>query len=261
LLFVIIQACRTGGGGMELSDVMRSQHACRYYQPDPVPLDLLYQAVELARFGPQGGNRQPVRFVIVRDVLRRARLGEWYTAAWTAYRSANRSGAAPLASADGTVAKATWVGMSRPAKALADADQFAAHFAEHPTVIVVCVNIAATHPTDTDLGRLSVVGGASVYPIAQNLCLALRSFGVATTFTTLLCAREPQVKELLGIPAEWATACHIVAGYPAAPFPTKLHRAPVEQLAFLDSWDRPLAAPADGPPEPTPEPRPPRRQP
>ena len=42
-------------------------------------------------------------------------------------------------------------------------------------IIVVCTDLAQTHPTDTGLGRLSIVGGGSVYPMAQNLCLALRA--------------------------------------------------------------------------------------
>jgi len=79
-----------------------------------------------------------------------------------------------------------------------------------------------------------------VYPIAQNFCLAMRNQGVATTFTTLLVMYEPQVKELLGIPEEWATACHIVCGYPAKPFPTKLHRLPVESMAFMNTWGNSL---------------------
>jgi hypothetical protein len=58
----------------------------------------------------------------------------------------------------------------------------------------------APHGTDPELGRPSIVGGASVYPMTQNFCLPLRDQGVATTFTTLLVAREPQVRELLEIP-------------------------------------------------------------
>jgi len=78
--------------------------------------------------------------------------------------------------------------------------------------------------------------------LVQNLCLALRNEGVATTLTTLLCLFEPQVKELLGIPDEYATAAHIVAGYPAKPFPTRLTRHPVEDIAFMNNFDTPLTA-------------------
>lgn len=33
-----------------------------------------------------------------------------------------------------------------------------------------------------------------------------------------------------------ATACHIVAGYPARPFPRRLHRPDVSELAFADRY-------------------------
>ena len=210
---------------MELVDVMRTTHACRYYKPDPVPPEVFYDAIEAARFAPQGGNRQPVRFLIVTDPDKRRQLGEWYRAPWKKY--AAREGGKSAVS-------------TKVERTLKAADDFAEHFGEHPAIVVVLVALADTRPTDADLGRLSIVGGASVYPMVQNFCLALREHGVATTLTTLLCAFEPKVKELLDIPEELSTAAFVVAGYPAQPFPTKLSRRPVEKIAFLDSLDRPL---------------------
>ena len=224
---------------MELAEAMRTQHACRYYRSDPVPADVFHRAVEVARFGPQGGNRQPVRFLIVRDPAHRRQLAEWYRVPWKAYIAAASSTQEAI-DADSGDHKATRVGLSDPAKALAAADDFAEHFGDHPAIIVVLADLADTHPTDTDLGRLSIVGGASVYPAVQNLCLALRDQGVATTLTTLLCAFEPQVKELLGIPEHLSTAAFVVAGYPAKPFPTRLTRLEVEEIAFVDDLDHPL---------------------
>jgi len=159
---------------------------------------------------------------------------------WKAYFNAASAGQAAV-TADSGDEKATYVGtMADPSKALAAADAFAERFADHPAVVIALADLAATHPTDTDLGRLTIVGGASVYPIVQNFCLALRDQGVATTLTTLLCMYEPQVKDLLGIPADLSTAAFIVAGYPAAPFPTRLSRRPVEEIAFLNDLDHPL---------------------
>lgn len=228
---------------MELTDAMRTQHACRFYSDEPLPDQVLYDAIEVARFGPQGGNRQPVRFVIVRDAEKKKQLGEWYLEPWKAYYNAAMEQQASIKAESGDE-KATWIGYKDPGKALHNADLFAEAYGEHPAIIVVCADIENTHPTDTDLGRLSIVGGASVYPLSQNLCLALRNQGVATTFTTLLCAYEPQVKELLGIPEEWATAAFIVAGYPAKPFPKKLSRLPVEELAYVDTFGESLTVAA-----------------
>lgn len=224
---------------MELADAMRSQNACRYYKPDPVPTEVFHRAMDSARFAPQGGNRQPVRFLIVTDPAKKEQLGEWYRVPWKAYVESAIAEAGAI-EADSGDAKATNLTMSDPAKALADADHFADHFGELPAVIIALAEIEQTHPTDTDLDRLSVVGGASIYTMVQNLCLALRNEEVATTLTTLLCMYEPQVKELLDIPEHLATTAFIAAGYPTKPFPTKLLRHPVEHLAFMDSFENPL---------------------
>jgi nitroreductase len=224
---------------MELDEAMRTQGACRYYRDEPVPDEVLYRAVELARFAPNGGNRGAVRFVFVRDPARKRQLGQWYLPLWEEVQAAAHGASPAMTSVSGHV-KSVRTEFSNPARTQAATDQFARRFGEHPVIIVVCADLAQVHPTDTDLGRLSIVGGGSVYPMAQNLCLALRAQGVGTAFTTLLVAREPDVRKLLGIPEHIATACHIVAGYPARPFPAKLHRPDPSQLAFADYWGEPL---------------------
>jgi nitroreductase len=226
---------------MELTEVMRTTGHCRFYRPDPVPDEVFYRAIEAARFAPQGGNRQGVRFVIVRDAERKRRLGELYLPEWKQVYDAVRSGAASISS-DSGVEKTTRLGFSNVERQLRETNEFAERFGEHPAIVVVCVDPAETHPTDVDLDRLSIVGGASVYPMAQNFLLALRDLGVATAFTTLLVAREPEVRELLDIPEQFITACHIVAGYPARGFPTRLRRRAVEEIAFVDRFGEPLRA-------------------
>ena len=224
---------------MELSETMRTCPAMRYYKPDPVPREVLYRAVDNARFGPQGGNRQPVRFLIVTDPAKKKQLAEWYMIPWRQYYEMATSGGEAL-TADSGDTKATKAMMSQ--KSIHAANDFAEAIPNHPAVIVACADLDETHPTDTDLGRLSIVGGASVYPMVQNLALALRAEGVATTWTTLLVMFEEQVKELLGIPEHLSTACHVFAGYPEHGFPSQLTRLPVEEIAFMDSFDNPLTA-------------------
>ena len=216
---------------MELSEAMRTQNACRYYRDDPVPDEVLYRAAELARFAPNGGNRGAVRFVFVRDPALRAQLGAWYLPLWREVASATRAGTAALDT-----------GFRNRERTMADGDHFAERFGQLPVIIVVCADLGQVHVTDAGLDRLSIVGGGSIYPMAQNLCLALRDQGVGTAFTTLLCAREPDVKRLLGIPDNFSTACHITAGYPARPFPQRLHRPEVRDLAFTDTFGVPLEA-------------------
>jgi nitroreductase len=216
---------------MDALEAMRTIGACRSYLPDDVPDEVVYEAVESARFAPQGGNRQPVRLVVVRDPAKKRRLQELYLPWWRAYFEAARSGSQSLGSYDSA------------SKALLAANDFAEHFAEHPLIIVVCARVADLHVTDLEQDRPSVVGGASIFPFVQNLCIALRVQGVATTITTLLCGSEPEVKELLAIPADYLTACHVAAGYPARGFPRQLNRRPVEESTYVDTFGAPIAVP------------------
>ncbi|GLZ13007.1 hypothetical protein Acsp04_32420 [Actinomadura sp. NBRC 104425] len=212
---------------MDVIEAMKTTGTCRYFRPDPVPDEVLLTAFEAARFAPQGGNRQPVRWVVVRDKDRKRQLQEWYLGPWKAYL-------------DGIGAGDIAVG-ALP-KTVADADHFAEHLHEVPAIVVLCAELDGLHPTDADLGRLSVVGGGSIYPTAQNFCLALRAQGVASALTTLLCHSEPQVKELLGIPDGVITAAHIAVGYPERGFPAKLSRRPVEEIVFDERYGTPFNA-------------------
>lgn len=209
---------------MELTEAMRTTGTCRYFLPDPVPDEVLHRAFDAARFGPQGGNRQPVRWVVVRDAANKKALADLYLPLWKAYFDGISTGDVNVGALPQTVL---------------DADHFAEHMAEVPAIVVACAELDGLHPTDTELGRLSVVGGGSIYPTVQNLCLALRDQGVATAFTTLLCITEPAVRELLAIPEGFITAGHIAVGYPERPFPRKLTRSPVEDIVFAETFQRP----------------------
>ncbi len=212
---------------MELSEAMRSTGTCRYYSDEVVSDEVLRAAFDNARFGPQGGNRQPVRWVVVRDAAKKKALADLYLPYWEAYYGMILEGTKGVGAIPATVESANY---------------FAHHLAEVPILLVVCAELEGLHPTDHELDRLSVVGGASIYPTVQNLTLALREQGVASAITTLLCAEEPKVKELLSIPDGFITAAHMAIGYPAKGFPKKLTRSPVEEIAFLDSFDTPMFA-------------------
>jgi nitroreductase len=210
---------------MELVEAMRTTGTCRYFTDEPVPDDVLYKAFDAARFGPQGGNRQPVRWIVVRDQAKKQQLAELYLPYWDAYFNAITEGGVNVGALPETVVSA---------------DHFARHLAEHPALVVVCAEIEGLHVTDIDLDRVSVVGGGSIYPTVQNFCLALRDQGVGSAVTTLLCHEEPKVRELLHIPDGFLTAAHVAVGYPAKGFPKKLTRTPVEEIVGLDDFATPM---------------------
>lgn len=61
---------------MSVADVIAQRVSCRAYRPDPVPEEQLLQILEAARLAPSACNKQPWRFVVVRDAERRRRIVE-----------------------------------------------------------------------------------------------------------------------------------------------------------------------------------------
>jgi nitroreductase len=210
---------------MELREAIESNGTCRAYKSDPVPDDVLARALAAARYAPNGGNRQPVRFIVVRDAALKRALKDLYLVRWNAYVEQMTKGQ---------------VHVNALPKLMQNADRFANHLDEIPVFVVVCASLADVYPTDHKLGRLSVVGGGSIYPAVQNFLLACRNEGLGTALTTLLCFDEPEVKKLLAIPEGIATAALVTVGYPARAFPKRLKRRPLAENAFLDRYGEPL---------------------
>lgn len=204
-------------------DAMRTTGSIRYFAPDAVPREVILDAIEAARFGPSGGNRQPVRWVIVADPGVRGKLADLYLPLWKRDMAAFLGGQMATGSALGPAVQA--------------ADDFAEGLRDVPVILVACAVLADMHAhTRGADGAPNMLAGSSVYPIVQNACLALRAQGVGTTITTLICEREREAAEILGLPEGLVCACHIAVGYPAHGFPTKLTRLPVEELVSYDRY-------------------------
>jgi len=215
---------------MDLFEALRTTRTVRRLRPDPVPDDLLRKVLTAATWAPSGGNRQPWRFLVVRDAERRRRLRELYLPLWRTFSgayTARLSALPPEARA-------------REERMVRSADHLAEHLHEVPVIVVVCVHLPELAITDAALDRPSVVGGASIYPAVQNLILACRAVGLGAALTTLLCLKEPEVSALLEIPSDWATCAHLAIGFPERAGHGPVRRKPVERVAFLDRWGQPL---------------------
>ena len=213
-----------------LYEAMSTTRAVRRLRPDPIPDDVVRRVIEAANWAPTGGNAQPWRVIAVTDAVKRRRLQELYIGPWEEYAKGRR---AHLAAAPADV-------RAQQERMIAAADHLARNFHLAPVILVFCFNPKLMAITDAKLDRPSVVGGGSVYPAVQNALLACRAEGLGCTLTTLLCFREPAVKELLGIPAEWGTCAFIPIGYPVGRGHGPLRRRPVAKMAFHDTWGVPL---------------------
>jgi nitroreductase len=213
-----------------LYEAMRTLRAVRRLRPDPIADDVLRRVLEAATWAPTGGNRQPWRVIVVKERMRKERLGALYAEEYAKFAAHYR---ANLAGADPAVRE-------RTERMLGAGDYLSAHFGQSPVIAVFCFNPADLAITDSSLSRVSVVGGGSIYPAVENLLLACRAEGLGCVLTTLLCACEAEVAALLAIPSPWGTAAAIPIGYPILRGHGPITRRPVEEMAFLDSWGKPV---------------------
>lgn len=214
---------------MDLTEVMRTAFSARDFTDQPVTDEVLYRLMEVARFAPNGGNRQGWHVVIVRDRATQetlARAGEPGARRYAAQRAAGEgpwnSVAPPSASAEAIAATPVPAGLVQP---LIDA----------PVLLVVCVDLSVVASTDQHLDRVGIISGASIYPFAWNLLLAARNEGLGGTITTIAISDEPALKRTLDIPDHVAVCALIPLGYPTRRI-TKLRREPVETFTHLGRW-------------------------
>lgn len=215
---------------MDLYDVMRSTPAVREFTDDPLPDETLRRILDHARFAPSGGNRQGTRVVVVRDRETRERIAELNKPAVRRYVAQIKAGQspwnpleAPIPTPEEIAATEVPASFTRPVLTAA-------------AVLVVCVDLGAVAAMDQDLDRIGLISGASVYPLVWNILLAARNEGFGGTITTMAVAEEPGVRELLGIPEQYAVAAVLPIGRPVKQL-TKLRRRPVEEFVTRERFD------------------------
>ena len=71
-----------------LFEAMATCRTIRRFRSDPVPDELLRRVLTAATWAPSGGNRQPWRFVVVRDPTRKKALQELYLPLWERFSAA-----------------------------------------------------------------------------------------------------------------------------------------------------------------------------
>ena len=59
---------------MDFYEVIRTRRSIRSYKPDPIPDEVLTKVLEAARIAPSGSNRQPWKFIIVKDEALKRKL-------------------------------------------------------------------------------------------------------------------------------------------------------------------------------------------
>lgn len=205
-----------------LLEGISTTRAIRRFRPDPIPDDDLATMLFAATRAPSGSNRQPFRFLVLRDgpraVQAKALLGEAFRAGWRAKREADGYDAGSGVEPD-----------SPKARTAAAMQHFVDHFEQIPVVVLACL-VRYRDPSPTE--------GGSVYPACQNLLLAARALGYGGVMTMWHGFVERELRNLLEIPDGVAIAATIPLGRPMGRH-GPVRRRPLAELVFDDRWEGP----------------------
>lgn len=209
---------------VDLLTGLATTRTIRRYTDQPIPDDDLANILWHASRAPSGSNRQPFRFLVLRDGPRartaKHLLGTSFRAGWGAKQGADGYD-------QGTGQRAD----SPKARQAAAMQHFVDHLEQVPVVVLVCL-VRYRDPTPFE--------GASVYPACQNLLLAARALGYGGALTMWHLGVEGELRELLEVPDEVALSACITLGRPAGSH-GPVRRRPLTELVHDDRW----AGPAD----------------
>jgi nitroreductase len=215
---------------VDLLTGLATTRAIRRYRDEPVPDDVLAQILFAATRAPSGSNRQPFRFVVLRDgpnaVEGKRLIGEGARRIWGGKREAD--GYDRGSGAQENTPKAR---MARTMQHYVD------HFEDAPVLVLPCL-VRYREPVPTE--------GASIYPACQNLLLAARALGYGGVLTGFHVMVEAELRELLGIPDEAFMAATITIGKPVGGH-GPVRRRPIAELVYEESWDHAPAWAVDPP--------------
>lgn len=214
---------------MELYEVMRTAFSAREFTGEAVPDEVLARILENARFAPSGGNRQGGHVIVVRDAATKAALGDLAVPAAKRYAAQVAAGESPWNTVVPPGVTAETIAATPAPAGLVKTYERA------PVVLVVCVDLRVVASVDSELERVGVISGASIYPLVWNILLAARNEGYGGALTTMPIAEEPRLKALLGIPEYVAVAAVVPMGRPVKQL-SKLRRKPISEFVVRERW-------------------------
>ncbi|HKY66369.1 MAG TPA: nitroreductase family protein [Acidimicrobiales bacterium] len=215
---------------LDVLDAMATTRAIRRYRPDPIPEPDLAAMLWHATRAPSGSNRQPARYLVLRDgpaaTEARAVLGAAYRSAWDDKRDAH--GFDRGSGADSGSPKA------RAARAMQD---YVDRFEQIPVIVLACIRRwRAPHVSE----------GASVYPACQNLLLAARALGYGGVLSMWHALVEDDLRRILRVPDDVVLAGTITLGVPEGRH-GPVRRLPLREVVYDDTWGADAAWAVDPP--------------
>ena len=214
---------------MDLYEVMHTTFAARDFTDETVSDAVIRRILDHARFAPSGGNRQGWKVIVVRDDATRKALGPLIRPTMQRYMAQVQAGEAPWNTINPTRLSQDEISRVEPPQGLIN------KLTNAPVLLLVFVDLSVVASFDSQLDRVGVISGASVYPFVWNILLAARNEGLGGTLTTFAVGKESEVQKLLGVPSHVAMAAMIPLGKPVKQL-SRLKRKQVDEFAMLERW-------------------------
>ena len=182
-----------------LEKLMLRQRAIRIFDGREVDDAVIERAIRVATFAPNGGNRQPTRYIVIRDKETKRKMGQIF----------DELGATMASHAPPE--RTPW---------------------EDVPVLVAVVS-------EKTAGIAGAGGAvASVYPAVQNFLLAIQGQGLGSVLTTRWKQCEDEINELIGLPDTWETHAILPVGWPARKY-GRGNRLPVAEVTSREKFGQP----------------------
>ena len=190
----------------------------------PVPASLVLDCIDLAEQAPTGGNQTSRRWLVVRDPDTKKALADLYREVggdWIddAYQQVAGTG-------------------HRNEKALRSADHLARNLEHVPAIVLVTI-----YGEHDGSGRPGLFD--SVIQAAWSFCLALRSRGLGSAWTTLHLGAADRVADLLGIPDGVSQIVLLPVAWTIGDDFSPAERRPARDITWFDRWGHTVERPTD----------------
>jgi F420 biosynthesis protein FbiB-like protein len=194
----------------ELADVIRGRRSVRRFRPDPVPMDMIKQILEAARWAPSPHGHQPWRFVVLTRPEVKQRLAGAMGDDWE--RNLAMDGQAPVIIASRLAASRR-------------------RLTETPVLILFCLFLRDLdrYPDPSRQQAETTMAIQSLGAAAQNSLLMAYHLGLDAGWMCAPLFCPEVVRDVLGLEDELIPHALLQIGYAAAD-PERRERRPLSEL-------------------------------
>jgi len=195
---------------IDLQTFLRTRRSIRRFKPDPVPDYVLKEILQTATFAPSAHNRQPWRFVVIKDPAIKKHLSDAMAEEFERDLEKDKLAASEIE-------KRVTKSRERITKA--------------PVVIILCVDMSEmdNYPDERRKKAEYMIATQSATNAGMQLLLAAHAEGLGGVWVCSPMFAQETVQSALNISETWEPQAMFLLGYPAD-IPELRARKPIEDI-------------------------------